>query len=561
MRVTPALLISTRLICFALLFGALTGTAHPAPPPAAPLQDHSAPPPVSAITSGSHATISTLAGENVGKEAPFAAVAAPDGPRTGGPTSAAPLKWRQVHAAVTAQQATRPVDAPANDPAPAPVLSWETGAGKSYLIPAIEVPGFLVLLNLYDRTFLHSKTRDGKRTYDTNLSAAWDHLTEQDWVYDQDPFNVNQIGHPYQGATMYGIARSSGLNFWQSLLYSNTGSFLWEMAGENSRPSINDLITTGNAGSLLGEALFRMSSLVLEDAAPRPDTMHEVGAALLSPPTGFNRWAYGERFKPVFPSHRPALFWRGRLGASVSGNSQQNATVDFQMSYGLPGKPGYTYQRPFDYFDFQMGGLSRANNPVSYVLLRGLLYGRDFHAGENYRGIWGLYGGYDYFSPTSFRVSTTALSMGTTGQYWLAREVALQGSLLGGLGFGAAGKTPSLQGNRDYHYGVTPQVLLALRLLLADRASMETIGRGYYVSGTGSDNSRGYEQIARITTGFTVRVFGRHAVGFQFVESLRYAHYGSLPRTRQSEGTVSLVYTFLGDSRFGAVEWREQGGR
>src|SRR4030042_3302275 len=34
---------------------------------------------------------------------------------------------------------------------PKPALSWETGAGKSYLIPALEIPGFILLLNGFDR--------------------------------------------------------------------------------------------------------------------------------------------------------------------------------------------------------------------------------------------------------------------------------------------------------------------------------------------------------------------------------------------------------------------------
>ena len=44
------------------------------------------------------------------------------------------------------------------------------------------------------------------------------------------------------------------------------------MAGETDPPSINDMITTGQAGSLLGEALYRMADLVLKDnpAAKRP---------------------------------------------------------------------------------------------------------------------------------------------------------------------------------------------------------------------------------------------------------------------------------------------------
>jgi hypothetical protein len=426
-------------------------------------------------------------------------------------------------------------------------------------MPALEVPGFLGLLNAYDRIAYANQTQDGKKVYSSTFSSTWDHLRRQNWVFDQDPFNVNQFAHPYQGATMYGLARSSGLGFWESLAYSNVGSFLWKMAGETDPPSINDQITTGNAGSLLGEALFRMAELVLKSDGAKPDGWHELGAAIISPSTAFNRLAYGERFKTVFPSRDPANFWRFRLGTTLnssSGSSQLDATLDFAMSYGLPGKPGYTYTRPMDYFDFEISGLSRPSNPIGNVLLRGLLYGRDYQAGNDYRGIWGLYGSYDYLSPAVFRVSTTALSLGTTGQYWIAPGVALQGSLLGGVGFGAAGETPVATGERDYHYGVTPQGLLALRLLFGNRAALELGGRAYYVSGTGSDDARGSERIVRVNTGFNIRVYGRHGIGLQFVESIRDSHYGARPGKHQNNGTLSLVYTFLGDSHFGAIEWR-----
>lgn len=438
------------------------------------------------------------------------------------------------------------------------VLSWETGAGRSYLVPALEVTGFLGLLHIFDRVAFADQTEDGRKVYSSTTSTVWEHLTEQDWVFDKDPFNVNQFGHPYQGATMYGLARSSGLNFWQSLAYSNAGSFLWEMAGETGNPSVNDLITTGNAGSLLGEALFRMSQLVLQDTRPRTGVWREVGAAVISPPTAFNRYAFGDRYKTVFPNYDPATFWRFRLGVSLDGSTGRDAILDFGMSYGLPGKPGYTYRRPLDYFDFQISGLSDSENPVENVLLRGLLYGRQYEAGRDYRGIWGLYGSYDYISPAIFRVSSTALSLGTTGQYWVAPGVALQGSLLGGVGFGAAGITLA-SGERDYHYGVTPQGLLALRLLFGDRTSLELAGRGYYVSGTGSDDTRGSERIVRASSNLNVRVYGRHGIGVQYVKSIRDARYGSAPGRHQSDGTVSLVYTFLGDTHFGAVEWRDPG--
>src|ERR1017187_6034051 len=107
-----------------------------------------------------------------------------------------------------------------------PVLDWDTGANRSYVIPALEIPSFLVALNLYDRRVY------GREIYGTTARTTWDHFRKESWEYDDDPFNVNQFSHPYQGATMYGFARSAGLNFWDSLFYSNVGSFMWKMAGE-----------------------------------------------------------------------------------------------------------------------------------------------------------------------------------------------------------------------------------------------------------------------------------------------------------------------------------------
>ena len=462
---------------------------------------------------------------------------------------------------------------PANPPKPAAIapenaVPWEHMPNKSYLIPALEVTGALGLLSVYDRVVYPNQMQDGKKVYSSNFTSTWDHMRKQNWVFDQDPFNINQFAHPYQGATMYGLARSSGLGFWESLAYSNAGSFLWKMAGETDPPSINDQITTGNAGSLLGEALFRMAELVLNDGGSKPDAWHEAGAAIISPPTAFNRTAFGDRYKTIYPSLNPATFWDFQLGSILSSSTQTAATMNFAMSYGLPGKPGYTYTRPMDYFDFEISTQASSSNPVNNVLLRGLLYGKEYHAGNDYRGIWGLYGSYDYLSPAAFRVSTTALSLGTTAQCWVGPGIALQGSLLGGVGFGAAGTTPVAEGERDYHYGVAPQGLLALRLLFGNRAALELDARGYYVTGSGQfnslstssnpvDSAGGSETIIRIKSGFNVRVYGRHGLGLQYVESTRDSQYGTQPNRHQRDGTVSIVYTFGGSSHFGAVEWRD----
>ncbi|NTV12324.1 MAG: DUF3943 domain-containing protein [Desulfobulbaceae bacterium] len=445
-------------------------------------------------------------------------------------------------------------------------MSWETGVGKSYLIPALEIPSFLVLLNVYDRYAYSDLEENGKKVYDSDFQTFWDHVTDGPWGVDSDAFNINQFAHPYQGSMYHGFARSAGLNYWESLVYTNLGSFLWETAGETTDPSINDQFASGIGGSFFGEALFRMAGLVLEGDGGKPGVWQELGAAIISPPTGINRYAFGNRFMPVFPSHNPATFSRVQLGVNLNGNVSESdsalssyatteGSLSYTMAYGLPGKPGYDYSRPFDYFHFELTTLGNTDNPVDNIMIRGYLLGDAYQLGNAYCGIWGLYGGYDYISPHIFRVSSTSLSLGTTYQWWLSRAVALQGSVLGGVGYAAAGNVSQV-GERDYHYGVAPQGLVGLRLIMSDRAMLDLTGRTYHLTGMGGNDPGGREIIDRLDTGFTVRVTGQHALGLKYIASIRDAHYPDRPDSHQSAGTVSLVYTWLGKARFGAVEWR-----
>ena len=448
-----------------------------------------------------------------------------------------------------------------------PILSWGEGNGKSRWVPALEILGFEALLNVYGRitdpNLVDARYSEGHKVYSSTPSTIWRHLTKGPWGFDGDSFQVNQIQHPYQGAVYQGFARSAGLGFWESSVYTFLGSFVWEVAGETTKPSINDQVASGIGGSLLGEPLFRLSSLILEDGKENPEWWRELGAAVISPPTGFNRLVFGDRFKGVFPSHNPATFTRLRFGASMTdhvvGLSDNNVTrnevtADYSLAYGLPGKDGYTYDRPFDYFDFQFTAVS-GKGGFENLMTRGLLVGKKYEAGDNYRGVWGLYGSFDYISPQVFRVSSTALSLGTTGQWWLSRAIALQGSAFGGVGYGAGGTVRGTE-ERDYHYGLAGQGLLAGRLIFGDKAMFDMTAREYYISGLGSTQTDGSERIFRGNASFTVSVYKRHALGIQYVMSRRDASSSLIPSSSQTIGTWSLAYNFLGDSRFGAVEWR-----
>jgi hypothetical protein len=465
-------------------------------------------------------------------------------------------------------------------PEPKPILDWGSGEARSFLVPAWEIPTFQLLLNRID----HYTQDNGESTYPGPLNNLHRNL-HRSWVVDNDKFSTNQFLHPYQGSTYQGFARSAGLDFWQASAYTCAGSAVWEMAGENTAPSINDQIATGIGGNFFGEPLFRMASLLLESSeSGRPAWWRELGAALISPPTGFNRFVYGDRFTPVFRSNGPAVFTRLDLGGNLSTHYSSNVNVNadpsappaaqrldvgkgvatFTIAYGLPGKPGYTYDRPFDYFNFEFA-LDTANG-VESVFSRGLLYGTDYEVGESYRGVWGAYGLYDYDAPNIFRVSNTAGALGTTGQWWLSRNIALQSTVLAGVGYagggvihgsGVAPSGPNGDGARNYHYGVTPESVLALRLIIGDIADLDATARGYYISKLGATETTGSETIDRVDVALTVRVFDLHGITLRYSVSNRTGRYTGLPDSSQRVSTINLGYTLLGHARFGAVDWRK----
>jgi hypothetical protein len=426
---------------------------------------------------------------------------------------------------------------------------------KSYVIPAFEIVGFNFGLNRFDKRFLSDP-----ETFDVTWSTVRRNLRGP-WIVDNDPFSVNQFLHPYHGGIYHTTARSAGLGFWESTVYTFLGSALWEIAGETEPPSTNDQIASGIGGIFLGEPLFRMASLTLEKSNGVPKVWRAIGASAISPMTGFNRLIFGNRFDAIFPGHEPAFFASWSVGSPVAerrvrGTSRRTrrneALADLSFSYGLPGQPNYIYRRPFDYFNFEFGASSA--NVFENIMARGLIVGKEYGTTAAYRGVWGLYGTYDYMAPDVFRVSSTALSMGTTGQWRLPGPVTLQGTALAGVGYGAGGTLEGTAADRDYHYGVTPQSLLTFRFLFGKVASLDLSGRGYRITRVLSTADRGWENVGRGEASLTVRLLGPHALTVKYLATRRYARYPDLGVRDQRRDTVSVYYTFMRDRRFGAVQ-------
>jgi hypothetical protein len=421
---------------------------------------------------------------------------------------------------------------------------------KSFLTPAVEI----VLLDSVINAFGRRAYEDG--SFDVTPASIRRNL-HTPWVVDDDPFQVNQVLHPYQGAMYHSAARSAGLNYWQSAAYTFAGSALWEIAGETTPPSVNDQIASGIAGSFLGEALFRTANLLIDKSGGDVGVGRGLLVLLLSPPTGVNRAVFGDRFDGVFPTRDPAYDVRVHFGAESplqwveqpGADRRYDAVIDLFMEYGVPGKPGYHYGRPFDLFSLQATATS-AN--LQSLATRGLLAGGRYDAGKDGGGAWGLFGSFDYFAPRIFRVSSTALSFGTTVQAWASHGMAVQATTTIGVGYVAA-QTVNGATDRDYRYGLAPQALASLRVIGGDRLSIDLNARPFVVSNVAGFDQHGRDLILLGDASVGLRLYRRNALTVRYQLSRRTA---SLPGSRtvvQQRETIGVFYTLVGPQRFGAL--------
>jgi hypothetical protein len=425
----------------------------------------------------------------------------------------------------------------------------QDGDHKSHILPVVEIVAMDAALNLGGRLLLD---RGG---FDVTPASIRRNFGGP-WVVDEDPFALNQLGHPYQGAMYHGIARSNGLSYWPSAAYTFAGSALWEIAGETTPPSLNDQIASGFAGSFLGEPLFRISRLLLERADRAPGAWRTLASVLVSPPTGINHMLVGDPARSRASDAVPFSDIRVQFGATASSSGRSRSAsslsstqpkVALSMDYGYPGNASYRHVRPFDYFRIES---SLSAEGLEQLSTRGLIAGSDYEA-RRLGGIWGLYGTYDYFAADDFRLSSTAFAFGTTLQGSISESMVVQSSGLLGVGYVA---THALdQDGRDYHYGVAPQALANLRVIAGRRAALDVTAREYFVSALGGFGGGQRDLVFLGDASLAVRVYRRHAIGFTYQRARRRSDFLELPDQMRARSTVGVFYTVLGSGGFGAV--------
>lgn len=231
------------------------------------------------------------------------------------------------------------------------------------------------------------------------------------FIWDNDNFKTNLFSHPYQGNLYYNTARVNGLNFWQSAPYALLGSAVWEFFGETQPPSTNDIFSTTFGGIGIGEATYRISSLILDGSATGfRRAMLEIAAAMVNPVRGVNRLARGECWRRgpryVDEEARVPFSFYAELGARrLSNNSlHRHSGQEYMGMLNV----GITYNNPFDidggkpfqYFaarlSFNIGSKSQAL--LSSAAFRASIWGKEKDYKSGSQLFVGIFQNYHFYN-------------------------------------------------------------------------------------------------------------------------------------------------------------------
>ena len=292
---------------------------------------------------------------------------------------------------------------------------------------------------------------------------TWKYNLKHGWVWDDDHFGTNFIGHPHSGNIYFNIARSNGYSFWSSLPYAAGGSLLWEYFGENTQPSKNDIINTPISGMFLGEVLYRISSNILDDRARGANRVwRELIAGILNPPRALNRLTQGKMFrvttKEVYQKEPLNIILSGGLHKvnhnNKFGTGVTNYNLNLQLDYGDPFE--IRHRKPFDVFRLRTESSFGTNRKLlDNVTGYGILVGKNVNKGNN--GF--LVGGFqyfDYWNNKVFELGSLGFGVGLISKIPLGKNAGIYSSMhIAGVPLAGNNTSfgPDTSLFRDYNFG------------------------------------------------------------------------------------------------------------
>lgn len=384
--------------------------------------------------------------------------------------------------------------------------------------------------------------------------TIWNNLAHE-WVWDDDNFQVNQIGHPLQGAMYYSVARANGFGYFGGLLWTSAGSIHWEYFMETEPPAMNDLVTTRMGGAMLGEMTWRLAEDLSGESKGKPAGWARRSAAfLVNPVYGMDRWINGMPRRTVVPEKRSRLMGmrivtgksfgkglirtQGDLPASAPEAAVPIASTSLRLAHGDP----YESKAPFEHFTLSLG-LSVLSNPVSNVGVRAQLWRLPEMESENSRHSLHLSQNFDYIDGGLYRLSASSfgaewLGEAELGSNWTLRSRAQPIFIL----LGAASTDYYVNVERDYNFGMGPGWKTGINVGRPGMGSLTAFADRYWIRT--QSGARGTEIIDILSVEVVKDIWRRFGIGLAWHRYDRAGYYHDFPSVHVTNQEFRVLATY-----------------
>ncbi|HDP98343.1 MAG TPA: DUF3943 domain-containing protein [bacterium] len=414
---------------------------------------------------------------------------------------------------------------------------------KNYLLAAVETVGVNMLVWSYDRYIKHEAWANiSFQSFKNNLRHGF--------VWDSDGFATNQFFHPYSGALSFTSGRANGIGFWQSLIYSFSGSLMWELAMENEYPSANDIITTPSSGIVLGEISYRISSLFLDESAVGLDrAWRELTAALLCPMHGFNRLLKGNTWKagpkPNRGNYSP-VFSFGVNGVFLNNRFTEKQRFNFwklNLEYGDVLATAKS-SKPFDYFTLNAGLSYSRTNSIIEIYGTGMLWGKNLSMSFDRWSLIGIFKNFDILYNETYKISASSIGSGVmisspiSEKTRLNNIVILSGIILGGVN----SIDTAIKNERDYNIGHGANGKIESTLSIINFGKFYFRFNGYWLHtfvGIVGD-----ELIGIMTVGSQLKIIGPVSLAIEYINYDRHGEYVDYPSVRKNNFALRTYLSY-----------------
>ncbi len=367
---------------------------------------------------------------------------------------------------------------------------------KRFLLAASEVVGINTLIWSYNRYIRQGGENPGFRIG----FNSWQENFENGYEWDDNSFATNQFAHPYHGSLYFNAARSNGYDFWQSIPFAFAGSFMWEHFYETHHAAYNDWVNTSIGGTSLGEMMWRLSDMVLDNTATGGGRRwREVGGFLVNPMRGFNRMVTGDwsRVGPNpegrFPSSQALQLDAGLRTVGEDKVWETDTTrvfVELRGFYGDPFKGDR--KKPFD--SIELAALLNFGEASTLAGLKahGLLGATQLKKSDDTQHLLGAFLNFDYANTFAYEAGQQSLGAGLLSRFAntpvgpIDTQVHLNGIILGGVQSDYASFT-----GRSYDYGPGVSASLSAAIMRHDRPLFLVAHSQYWIhtlNGTAGDH-------------------------------------------------------------------------